>query len=87
VTIDLVSLFNSFDDPIETNPDVDQSGHDAGRRMAQYAAANLDLDSDLTVESIEQDFKSGTLKGYPLAQPVAAGTDLGGIHPATQPTN
>ncbi|MGA3067730.1 MAG: hypothetical protein ABSF29_12880 [Tepidisphaeraceae bacterium] len=87
LSIDLIGLFNSFDDPVQTNPDVDQDQRDAGTRMAQFAAASLDLDQNLTVESIEQDFKNGTLQAYPPTQLAAPGTDMGPISPATQPAN
>jgi len=87
VTIDLTNLFNSFDDPVDTNPEPDKGARESGQRMAEFATGSLDLDvdQDLTVDSIEQDFKNGTLKGYPPQPSVAAGTDLGEIHPATEP--
>jgi len=84
-TIDLIALFNSFDDPVQTSAMVDKGSQAAGRRMAELAAKQLDLDEGLTVEQVAADFKSGTLKAYPPAPAVQPGAGLGEIRPATQP--
>jgi hypothetical protein len=83
--IDLIALFNSFDDPVETSAVVDKGGQPLGRRMAELAAKQLDLDQRLTVEQVVADFKAGTLKAYPPGSAVEPGAGLGEIHPATQP--
>ena len=85
IAIDLTALFNSFDDPIETNPPADKGMQEGGSLMTAWATKNLDVDPDLTVEQVEDDFKHNTLKSYPPQQSVDPGTDLGPIQPATQP--
>jgi hypothetical protein len=84
-TIDLTALFNSFDDPVETNPPIDKDAVDAARRMAARTGADLGIDQNLTVEQIEEDFKANKLASYLPNPSVPPGTDMGPIGPATQP--
>jgi hypothetical protein len=85
LTIDLINMFNAFDDPVETNPPADNGMQEGGARMTAWAAKNLQIDQNLTIEQIEQDFKNNTLAANAPAQSVDPGTDMGQIQPATQP--